>query len=126
MDSLIGTGRLTAGPLSGEWVKHVSERMKIIGGSPTRIRILMLLEQREATVLEIAEELDMLHAAISNHLKLMRMSGLVTGRGEGRHVRYQLADYSACALLRAASEGTAGRLGELSDLAYPEPDEEAA
>ena len=126
MDSLIGTGRLTAGPLSGEWVEHVAERMKIIGGCPARIRILMLLEQREATVLEIAEELDMLHAAISNHLKLMRMSGLITGRGEGRHVRYRLADYSACALLRAASEGTAGRLGELSDLAYPEPAEEAA
>lgn len=81
----------------------------------------MLLEQREATVIEIAEELDMLHAAVSNHLKLMRLSGLVSARGEGRHVRYALADYSACAVLRAASDGTASRLGELTDLACPEP-----
>jgi DNA-binding transcriptional ArsR family regulator len=121
MESLVGTGRLTAGPLCIEWVEHVVQRMRIVGGCATRIRILLLLEQREATVLEIAEELGMLHAAVSNQLGVMRMNGLVSGRGEGRHVRYALADYSACVLLRAASDGIAGRISELSDLACPDP-----
>jgi len=97
---------LERGALSPEWVEHVAERMRIIGGSTARIRILMLLERREATVIEIADELDMLHAAISKHLQLMRMSGLISARVEGRHVRYALADYTACSVLRAASDGT--------------------
>jgi DNA-binding transcriptional ArsR family regulator len=109
-----------------EWVERVAKRMKIIGGSTTRIRILMLLERREATVIEIADELDMLHAAISKHLKLMRMSGLISARVEGRHVRYALADYTACALLRAASDGTVGHGLEIVELGCPEPVEQAA
>jgi DNA-binding transcriptional ArsR family regulator len=121
MDSLIGTGRLNTGPLSTEWVERVAERMKIIGGSTTRIRILMLLERREATVIEIVDELDMLPAAISNNLKLLRMNGLVSARDEGRHVRYALADYTACALLRAASAGTVGHGQEIVELGRPEP-----
>ncbi len=86
----------------------------------------MLLERREATVIEIVDELDMLPAAISNNLKLLRMSGLVSAREEGRHVRYALADYTACALLRAASDGAVGQGHEIVELGCPEPVEQAA
>jgi DNA-binding transcriptional ArsR family regulator len=51
---------------------------------PTRRRIVELLAQRERTVGELVEEFDMSAPAISQHLKVLRETGLVVTRAEGQ------------------------------------------
>jgi DNA-binding transcriptional ArsR family regulator len=51
---------------------------------PTRRRIVELLAVRERTAGELVAEFDMSAPAISQHLKVLRESGLVTVRVEGQ------------------------------------------
>jgi DNA-binding transcriptional ArsR family regulator len=51
---------------------------------PTRRRIVELLAVRERTAGELVEEFEMSAPAISQHLNVLRESGLVTTRAEGR------------------------------------------
>jgi DNA-binding transcriptional ArsR family regulator len=56
----------------------------------TRRLLLERLSLRECTVTELTEGLPISQAAISQHLRLLRDSGLVAVRPEGRHRHYSL------------------------------------
>jgi len=51
---------------------------------PTRRRIIELLAVRERTAGELVSQFDMSAPAISQHLKVLHESGLVTVRAEGQ------------------------------------------
>jgi hypothetical protein len=51
---------------------------------PSRLRILGVLAQREATVSELAELLQLKEPTVSHHLVRLRNTGLVTMREDGR------------------------------------------
>jgi ArsR family transcriptional regulator len=55
---------------------------------PTRLRILRLLGQEELSVGELQEILEMGQSRISSHLALLRQSGLVTDRRDGKKTYY--------------------------------------
>lgn len=57
---------------------------------PTRRLLLDRLAAGECTVTELTEGLAMSQAAISQHLRLLRQTGLVDVRQEGRFRRYRL------------------------------------
>ena len=57
---------------------------------PTRRHLLERLAAGERTVTELMERLDISQAAVSQHLKVLRDTGLVTANPEGRHRRYEL------------------------------------
>lgn len=61
-------------------------------GDENRLRILMLLRERDLCVLEILGALDISQPLASSHLAVLREAGLVTSRREGRRVRYALSD----------------------------------
>ncbi|PTD93651.1 ArsR family transcriptional regulator [archaeon SCG-AAA382B04] len=70
---------------------------------PTRLRILHLLRNQELTVNEIAKKLDLKQSNISQHLRILRGTGLVENRKEGLNVYYSLYSKKisrACDLLR--------------------------
>ena len=58
---------------------------------PTRRAILARLASGEATVMELAEPFEMSQPAISRHLKVLEVAGLIGRRAEGtkRHCRLQ-------------------------------------
>lgn len=56
-----------------------------------RLLILCLLAEREASVSEIEERMDMPQAAVSQQLARLRLDGLVTTRRDGRNIYYALA-----------------------------------
>jgi ArsR family transcriptional regulator len=60
-------------------------------GDPTRTRILKLLEDRELCVCQIQGVLRLAPSTVSKHLALLKASGLVDDRREGRWVYYALA-----------------------------------
>lgn len=57
---------------------------------PTRRRILVILEQGDRTVSEIADPFQISQPAISQHLRVLREAGLVEPQRVGRHQRYRL------------------------------------
>ncbi|MBR5341490.1 MAG: helix-turn-helix transcriptional regulator [Erysipelotrichaceae bacterium] len=69
----------------------VAELFKNFSDS-TRIRILYLLIDKERSVSEIAELLNMNQSAISHQLRLLKNSKLVRNRREGKTIYYSLAD----------------------------------
>ncbi len=57
-----------------------------------RLRILMLLGERDLCVLEIIAVLEISQPLASSHLAVLREAGLVTSSREGRRIRYALSE----------------------------------
>src|SRR5213075_1736886 len=61
---------------------------------PTRLRLLLLLEQEELSVAELQEILGMGQSRISSHLAQLKRAGAVIDRRAGKNVYYGLNDFS--------------------------------
>lgn len=89
-------------------------------GHPVRIRILELLSERDQAVGEILPEVNVEAANLSQHLGVLRRSGLVTSRKNGAAVVYTLTSPQVADLLRVArrilTEVLDIRVEQLADL----------
>src|SRR5207253_2377694 len=61
---------------------------------PTRLRMLLLLQQEELSVAELQEILGMGQSRISSHLAQLKRAGAVIDRRAGKSVYYGLKDCS--------------------------------
>ncbi len=102
--------------LSDPFLDLVAHRLQVIS-EPTRIRLLAILELREATVQELTDELATTHQNMSKHLGVLYQSGIVTRRRDGNKIWYSLADYSACRLIEQATASVTGYVEELASIA---------
>lgn len=59
---------------------------------PVRCRIFLLLCHSEECVINIAAFMNMSSPAVAHHLRLLKYSGLVQTRREGKEVFYKAAD----------------------------------
>lgn len=83
---------------------RVTRVFKLIG-DPTRARLLYaLLEAGELCVCDLAAATGAAEATVSQALRLLRASGVVTGRREGRNVFYRLSDAHVRLLLDLTRE----------------------
>ena len=57
---------------------------------PTRRQILGLLQEKDMTAGEIAEQFDIFFPSISHHLDLLKQAKLVIAEKEGQFVYYSL------------------------------------
>jgi DNA-binding transcriptional ArsR family regulator len=96
-------------------LERVTRRMHVLS-DPTRLRLLLALEKREACVQELADELGLVHRNVSHGLNLLYREGLLSRRREGTLVVYSLADYSACRLVAQATASVTAQIEELGDL----------
>ncbi len=69
----------------------LTEFFKVLG-SPTRIRILLLLMEEDSCVSDLAEQLDMTQSAVSHQLNLLKSNKLVRRRRDGKMIFYTLVD----------------------------------
>ena len=60
-------------------------------GDPTRLRIVVAIRARELCVCELCDALEISQSTLSTHLTLLRESGIVEVRREGKWVYYGLA-----------------------------------
>lgn len=87
-----------------EELARVSAVFKLLG-DPTRTRLLYaLLEAGELCVCDLAAATSTAEATVSQALRLLRASGVVTGRREGRNVFYRLSDAHVRLLLDVTRE----------------------
>jgi len=71
-------------------IKQYSKLFKALSDE-TRLRIMVLLTERELCVCQIEEALDLSQVKVSRHLTVLRYSGLVENRQDGIWVYYSLA-----------------------------------
>ncbi|WP_246110661.1 ArsR/SmtB family transcription factor [Thermosediminibacter litoriperuensis] len=57
----------------------------------TRLRIVEALREREKTVSQLVQELGATQSNISGHLRLLKISGIIKSRQEGKYVYYSLS-----------------------------------
>ncbi|MDR2565131.1 MAG: metalloregulator ArsR/SmtB family transcription factor, partial [Bifidobacteriaceae bacterium] len=84
-----------------EYVELAAEVFALLS-DPTRIRILLALEQGELPVGVLAEQVGKLPAAVSQHLAKLRWAKMVQARHEGTRVYYSLIDEHAAELVHQA------------------------
>jgi DNA-binding transcriptional ArsR family regulator len=71
-------------------------------GDPARLRILILLLDRQWCVTELVEEMGEKFSTVSQRLRVLRTEGLVGRRRVGTHLYYTLADDHVADLVRNA------------------------
>ena len=92
----------------------LAELFKMFGDS-TRISIISVLMDRTLCVGDIAAALDMGQSAISHQLRLLRQSGLVRCKRQGKTMLYTLADSHVHDIYRLGWEHINEKAGEADD-----------
>ena len=90
--------------------------------SPPRLDILHRLAGGPLEVGRLAEEVGLSQPNASQHLAVLRASGLVEADRHGREIRYSLTDPDvivACGVMRSVLQRRLDRLGRLAALATP-------
>ncbi len=84
------TGNGTMPEVSDSSIKNMVQVFKLLSDE-TRLRILFYLSQRdELHVRALCELLQQSQPAVSHHLALLRVAGLIEPRREGKHNFYRL------------------------------------
>ena len=82
----------TANAPGADELARVTSVFKLLG-DPTRARLLYaLLEAGELCVCDLATATGTAETTVSQALRLLRASAVVTGRREGRNIYYRLSD----------------------------------
>ncbi|MGB6039432.1 MAG: metalloregulator ArsR/SmtB family transcription factor [Gordonia sp. (in: high G+C Gram-positive bacteria)] len=84
---------VTPKSLAADRVAHsaASELLRALA-SPARVSIVMALNDRPMCVHELVEDLALNQPQVSQHLRVLKKSGVVVGSRRGREVEYSLAD----------------------------------
>lgn len=73
-------------------------------GHPVRLKILRKLGRERLCVCELQEDVEFSQSNLSQHLKLLKDSGVLTGEKEGLKVMYQLKDFRILDMLDMAEK----------------------
>ena len=102
-------------PLSEPLVDLIARRFRVLG-DPTRIRLLDLLREHDATVTELHEALGASQQNVSKHLGVLLQAGIVRRTKQGTSARYAIADDGVFALCEHVCGGLRRQLTELDAL----------
>ncbi len=89
-------------PPQEECIQAAEMFKQISDGS--RLRIFWFLCHCEECVSNIAAVMEMSDPAVSHHLKLLRKSGLIVSRRDGKEIYYRMADSQQARLVHKACE----------------------
>ena len=74
---------------SAEYITAAAHVLDVLSHE-TRLNLVLLLAQGEATVTELCDLLGGVQSNVSHHLSILRTTGLVTDRREGQFVVYAI------------------------------------
>lgn len=67
----------------GRELENLTQLFKVLG-NPSRMKVLFQIGSSEACVTEVAARLNMSESAVSRHIHILRMNGLVRWRRSGQ------------------------------------------
>jgi DNA-binding transcriptional ArsR family regulator len=94
-------------PLPDDLVELIARRFRVLA-DPTRVKLLDLLREREASVQQLTETIGSTQQNISKHLGVLLQAGIVGRRKVGNYAYYSIADEGVLALC----EDVCGSLAE--------------
>lgn len=108
--------RATPTPSTGAPIQEVKAELFRAIGHPVRIRLLELLTVDERPVSDLLPETGLEASHLSQHLAVLRRTGLVQARREGNAVHYRLSHPSVVDLLDAARTFLLSTLSDTRDV----------
>jgi DNA-binding transcriptional ArsR family regulator len=84
-------------PLPDDLVELIAGRFRVLA-DPTRIKLLELLREREASVQELTETIGSTQQNVSKHLRVLLQAGIVGRRKRGNYAYYSVTDEGVFAL----------------------------
>ena len=91
-------------------------------GDPTRLRIIEALLERERSVSELVDLIQVPQSRISNHLACLKWCRFVTGERRGRSTTYRISDERVSDMLALAAALAEPNCDHLSSCARIGPD----
>jgi DNA-binding transcriptional ArsR family regulator len=80
-------------------LNRAADTIRVLG-HPDRIKIVEVLEERDATVSEIQDAVELSQPIVSQHLARLRAHGIVASTRDGQHVTYSLVEPKVEHILR--------------------------
>jgi DNA-binding transcriptional ArsR family regulator len=105
---------MTEHPLSDDLIELIARRFRVLA-EPTRIKLLDLLREREASVQELIEAIGSSEQNVSKHLGVLRQAGIVRRSKRGNFSYYSIADAGVFALCEHVCGGLAAELESLGE-----------
>ncbi|MDO5065839.1 MAG: metalloregulator ArsR/SmtB family transcription factor [Propionibacteriaceae bacterium] len=90
--------KLSSAGVSPEYIDLAVEVFSMLA-EPTRIRIVLALQDAELSVGQLAEAVGKAPAAVSQHLAKLRLARIVASRQDGQRVFYSLTNEHAIELV---------------------------
>jgi ArsR family transcriptional regulator, arsenate/arsenite/antimonite-responsive transcriptional repressor len=84
-------------------MRKLAELFKALADE-NRLKIIKMLSEKELCVCEIYDKLNMSQPAISHHLKILRVAGLVKDTKEGKWIYYSLDKDALASLAKEYQE----------------------
>jgi DNA-binding transcriptional ArsR family regulator len=111
----VGTEPAIPHPLPEPLIELIARRFRVLS-EPTRIKLLDLLREHDATVTELHEALGASQQNVSKHLGVLLQAGIVSRTKQGTSARYAIADDGVFALCEHVCGGLRRQLAELDSL----------
>jgi DNA-binding transcriptional ArsR family regulator len=102
-------------PLPDDLIELISRRFRVLA-DPTRIKLVDLLRQGEASVQELSEDIDSTQQNVSKHLGVLLQAGIVGRRKVGNYAYYAIADEGVFALCEDVRGSLAEQLESLREV----------
>lgn len=90
-------------PIDEEACQRAADIFRALGDA-ARLRLLVMLQNKEMCVTEIAQQTSEQISTVSQRLRLLRSERLVSHRRDGKHVYYSLADEHVAQLVSNAMQ----------------------
>lgn len=88
---------------SDEKITEMGARFKVIS-EPSRLKILLALEQGELCVEHITEAVNGNQSAVSHQLKILKDNKVIKSRRDGQNVLYSISDWHVLTMIGVAKE----------------------
>jgi DNA-binding transcriptional ArsR family regulator len=99
-------------PLPDDLVELIARRFRVLA-DPTRVKLLDLLREREASVQQLTETIGSTQQNISKHLGVLLEAGIVGRRKVGNYAYYSIADEGVFSLCEDVCGGLAEQVEAL-------------
>jgi DNA-binding transcriptional ArsR family regulator len=102
-------------PVPDDLVELIARRFRVLA-EPMRIKLLDRLREGEASVNELAEQLEASQQNVSKHLTVLAEAGILGRRKDGTHVYYRIVDDGVFGLCEQVCGSLQEQLRTLNEL----------
>lgn len=92
-------------------------------GDETRLKILVILSKRKVCAKCIANYLGISEAAVSQHIKVLKNSGIIMGVKIGYHVHYNIQEPALLEIIKFMEQMKGGRSTDARKWGFHIPDD---